>query len=59
MQSLHYLISCPNFHPFSLVPLQASAHQHRRAYYFPSKIKPGHGILHCKNPWLERIPPLQ
>ncbi|MPC52664.1 hypothetical protein E2C01_046540 [Portunus trituberculatus] len=51
MQSLHYPLSCLNLHPLSPVPLQASAHRHRRANCFPS-----HGVHHCENPWPERNP---
>ncbi|MPC58359.1 hypothetical protein E2C01_052361 [Portunus trituberculatus] len=56
MQSLHYPLSSSNLHPLSPVLLQASAHRHKRANYFPSKIYLGHGVHHCKNPWPERIP---
>ncbi|MPC73626.1 hypothetical protein E2C01_067961 [Portunus trituberculatus] len=57
MQSLHYPLSCSNLLPLSPVPLQASAHSHRRANYFPSEIYSGQGVCHCENPWPERIPP--
>ncbi|MPC43878.1 hypothetical protein E2C01_037532 [Portunus trituberculatus] len=53
-QSFHNPLSCPNLHPLSPVLLQASAHRYRRTNYFPTEIYPGHGILHCENPWPER-----
>ncbi|MPC48420.1 hypothetical protein E2C01_042191 [Portunus trituberculatus] len=38
-------------------PNPASTHWHRRANYYPSKIYPGLGILHCENLWPERTSP--